>query len=137
LNAAFEGPQPSALRTTGRRGYRPAPFVSGSVLGVPWTAQGPGKPTLYSIYRSTILATVGGRFERSPPSFYRYSEGEFGKCIMRSIYACFLSFCRDEQGGEVLEYSIVTGLIVLGAISVIGKVGSKVLARWNSLNSSM
>jgi Flp pilus assembly pilin Flp len=46
-------------------------------------------------------------------------------------------FCRDESGGEVLEYSIVTGLIVLAAISVIGKVGGKVLARWNSLNSSL
>jgi Flp pilus assembly pilin Flp len=46
-------------------------------------------------------------------------------------------FLRDESGGEVLEYSIVTGLIVLAAISVIAKVGTKVLARWNSLNSSL
>jgi Flp pilus assembly pilin Flp len=45
--------------------------------------------------------------------------------------------CRDESGGEVLEYSIVTGLIVLGAIGLIGKVGGKVLARWNSLNKSL
>jgi len=46
-------------------------------------------------------------------------------------------FLLDEQGGEVLEYAIVAGLIVITAISVIGKVGSKVLARWNSLNSSL
>jgi pilus assembly protein Flp/PilA len=46
-------------------------------------------------------------------------------------------FLRNESGGEVLEYSIVTGLIVMGAISIIGKVGTKVLARWNSLNSSL
>jgi pilus assembly protein Flp/PilA len=44
---------------------------------------------------------------------------------------------RDETGGEVLEYAIVSGLIIVAAISVIGKVGGKVLAKWNSLNSSM
>jgi len=46
-------------------------------------------------------------------------------------------FYRDENGGEVLEYAVVAGLIVVAAISVIGKIGAKVLARWNSLNSSM
>jgi pilus assembly protein Flp/PilA len=44
---------------------------------------------------------------------------------------------RDEQGGEVLEYALIAGLIVVATISVIGKVGTKVLARWGSLNSSM
>ena len=43
----------------------------------------------------------------------------------------------DEQGGEVLEYALIAGLIVVAAISVITKVGTKVLARWQSLNSSM
>ena len=44
---------------------------------------------------------------------------------------------HDETGGEVLEYALIAGLIVVAAIAVIGKVGTKVLARWNSLNSSM
>lgn len=44
---------------------------------------------------------------------------------------------RDEQGGEVIEYAIVTGLIVVGAISTIGCVGGKLLARWNSVNSKL
>ena len=44
---------------------------------------------------------------------------------------------RDERGGEVLEYALIAGLIVVAAIAVIGAVGTKVLARWNSLNSSM
>ena len=39
----------------------------------------------------------------------------------------------DETGGEVLEYALIAGLIVVAAISVIGKVGVKVLARWSSL----
>jgi pilus assembly protein Flp/PilA len=46
-------------------------------------------------------------------------------------------FLADETGGEVLEYALIAGLIVVAAIAVIGKVGGKVLARWNSLNSSM
>jgi pilus assembly protein Flp/PilA len=44
---------------------------------------------------------------------------------------------RDETGGEVLESALIAGLIVVAAIGVIGKVGTKVLARWGSLNSSM
>lgn len=44
---------------------------------------------------------------------------------------------RDERGGEVLEYALIAGLIVVAAISVITKVGTKVLGRWQSLNSSM
>ena len=44
---------------------------------------------------------------------------------------------KDEQGGEVLEYALIAGLIVVAAIAVITSVGSKVVARWTSLNSSL
>lgn len=44
---------------------------------------------------------------------------------------------RDEQGGEVLEYALIAGLIVVAAIAVITSVGTKVLARWTALNSSL
>ena len=44
---------------------------------------------------------------------------------------------RDEQGGEVLEYALIAGLIVVAAIAVITSVGQKVLARWTSLNGSL
>jgi Flp pilus assembly pilin Flp len=43
---------------------------------------------------------------------------------------------RDEQGGEVLEYALIAGLIVVAAIAVITSVGGKVLARWQALNNS-
>jgi len=56
---------------------------------------------------------------------------------MKWISNQFRQLIDDEQGGEVLEYAVVTGPIVMAAISVIGKVGTKVLARWNSLNSSL
>jgi len=44
---------------------------------------------------------------------------------------------RDEQGGEVLEYALIAGLIIVAAIAAISSVGDKVLARWTSLNSSL
>ena len=44
---------------------------------------------------------------------------------------------RDEQGGEVLEYALIAGLIVVGAIALITSVGGKVLARWQSVDNSM
>ncbi|HYE17497.1 MAG TPA: Flp family type IVb pilin [Tepidisphaeraceae bacterium] len=44
---------------------------------------------------------------------------------------------RDERGGEVLEYALILGLIVVVAITIIGTVGTKVLARWTSVNSSI
>lgn len=44
---------------------------------------------------------------------------------------------RDENGGEVLEYALIVGLIVVAAIASITSVGTKVLARWTSLNNSM
>ncbi len=43
---------------------------------------------------------------------------------------------RDEQGGEILEYALIAGLIIVAAIAVISSVGGKVLARWNSVDSS-
>jgi Flp pilus assembly pilin Flp len=56
---------------------------------------------------------------------------------MAFLKASLLRLYRDEHGGETLEYALIAGLIVVAAIGVIGKVGGKVLARWNSLNSSM
>ena len=44
---------------------------------------------------------------------------------------------RDEQGGEVLEYALIAGLIVVAAIAVIGAVGTKVVAKWTSVNDGM
>jgi Flp pilus assembly pilin Flp len=44
---------------------------------------------------------------------------------------------NDDRGGEVLEYALIAGLIVVAAVVVIGSVGTKVLARWNSVNSRM
>jgi Flp pilus assembly pilin Flp len=44
---------------------------------------------------------------------------------------------RDEWGGEVIEWALVAGLVVIATIALIGAVGTKVLARWNSVDSSL
>jgi len=53
---------------------------------------------------------------------------------MRNLLARLIA---DEQGGEVLEYALIAGLIVVAAIAAITAVGNKVLARWTSLQNSM
>ncbi|HZZ44854.1 MAG TPA: hypothetical protein VFE58_18090 [Tepidisphaeraceae bacterium] len=44
---------------------------------------------------------------------------------------------HDERGGEILEYSLIIGLIVVGSVATITCVGSKVLTKWNSVNSGV
>ena len=43
---------------------------------------------------------------------------------------------RQQDGGEVLEYALIAGLIVVAAIAAITVVGTKVLANWNSLSGA-
>jgi pilus assembly protein Flp/PilA len=56
---------------------------------------------------------------------------------MKAMKNMLAKLVKDEQGGEVLEYALIAGLIVVAAIAVITAVGTKVLARWTSLNDSL
>jgi pilus assembly protein Flp/PilA len=56
---------------------------------------------------------------------------------MNKLKAILGRLVQDEQGGEVLEYVLIAGLIVIAAITIIGAVGTKVAARWTSVNASM
>ena len=51
--------------------------------------------------------------------------------------ALIAKLIKDEQGGEVLEYALILGLIVIACITVISTIGTKVQARWNSINASL
>jgi Flp pilus assembly pilin Flp len=46
-------------------------------------------------------------------------------------------FLSDENGGEVMEYALILGMIIVVTITLIGSVGTRVVARWTSVNSSM
>ena len=54
---------------------------------------------------------------------------------MKAMKNLLAKLVKDEQGGEVLEYALIAGLIVVAAIAVIGSVGSRVLGRWKSIDS--
>jgi pilus assembly protein Flp/PilA len=56
---------------------------------------------------------------------------------MKAMQNLLGKLVRDEQGGEVLEYALIAGLIVVAAIAAVTAVGNKVLARWTSLQNSM
>ncbi len=85
----------------------------------------------FSSFACNALACVG--FGNSV--HHRHGSGRLSREIhMKAILA---KLVRDEQGGEVLEYALIMGLIVVACIAVIGTVGGKVLAKWNSVNTSM
>ncbi|MDP9174376.1 MAG: Flp family type IVb pilin [Planctomycetota bacterium] len=56
---------------------------------------------------------------------------------MKTITNFAARLAHDEQGGEVLEYALIAGLIVIVAIAAISAVGTNVMAKWTSLNTSM
>jgi Flp pilus assembly pilin Flp len=72
-----------------------------------------------------------------PPFVFCVLRGVKVEKVMRSAWNFGRNLLMDETGGEVLEYALVAGLIVIAAISLISKVGAKVLARWTSLNAAM
>ena len=57
--------------------------------------------------------------------------------VMKAMKNLVSKLIKDEQGGEVLEYALIAGLIIVGAIAAVTAVGNKVLARWNSLQNSI
>jgi Flp pilus assembly pilin Flp len=55
---------------------------------------------------------------------------------MKTMRNLLIKLVSEDNGGEVLEYALIAGLIVVAAIAAISVVGTKVLARWNSLSGS-
>ena len=53
----------------------------------------------------------------------------FGKALVR--------FINDEQGTETLEWGLVCGLIVVGAIAAITVIGPKVTNMWNNMRDEI
>ena len=47
------------------------------------------------------------------------------------------AFAKDESGTETLEWGLVCGLIVVGAIIAITLIGPKVTAMWNDINNKV
>ncbi|HEY0008914.1 MAG TPA: hypothetical protein VGB55_09335 [Tepidisphaeraceae bacterium] len=56
---------------------------------------------------------------------------------MPNLFSAIRRLLRSERGSEIAEYAIIMGFIGLAAVAVIAALGVKVLARWNSVNSSI
>ena len=56
---------------------------------------------------------------------------------MSSLARIVTRVTSDETGTATLEYALVAGLIVVVCIGIIGAFGTKVMARWTSLDGSM
>ena len=46
-------------------------------------------------------------------------------------------FCKDEQGGGLVEYTLIVALIALAAVSAITTVGTKVTASFTSISGKL
>jgi pilus assembly protein Flp/PilA len=53
--------------------------------------------------------------------------------FMKRFFAAIL---LDDTGGQVMEYALIAGLIVVAAVAVISSVGGKVLSKWTYLGIS-
>jgi len=56
---------------------------------------------------------------------------------MRAVAKAIGLFVRDDRGTETLEWGLVCGLIVVGAITAITLIGPKVTKMWNDVNSKI
>ena len=56
---------------------------------------------------------------------------------MKKIAQKFVGFVKDESGTETLEWGLVCGLIVVGAITAIALIGPKITDMWNDVNTAV
>ena len=55
----------------------------------------------------------------------------------RTLGSSLARLLRDDRGGEVLEYALVAGLIVVGAIGAIRLLGVRVAWGWSYINGKL
>ena len=56
---------------------------------------------------------------------------------MKRLSNMLARFAKDERGTETLEWGLVCGLIVVGAITMIALIGPKVTDMWNDVNNEI
>jgi Flp pilus assembly pilin Flp len=49
----------------------------------------------------------------------------------------FIALWKDETGTETLEWGLVCGLLVIGAVVAINSIGPKMTDIWNDLNNEI
>ena len=56
---------------------------------------------------------------------------------MERVRKILAGFFKDESGTETLEWGLVCGLLVVGAITAITLIGPKVTDMWNDVNNEI
>ena len=56
---------------------------------------------------------------------------------MKSLTTWIYGFITDERATETLEWGLVCGLIVVGAITAIAIIGPKVTSMWNATSTKV
>ena len=56
---------------------------------------------------------------------------------MKALSKIIGGLLGDERGGEVIEYALIMGLLLLACLGVIGLLGGKVFARWSSTDAAL
>ena len=51
--------------------------------------------------------------------------------------ALLVSFVRDEQGQDLIEYGLLIGIITAGAVTFITPIGDKVSSYFSNLNRNL
>ena len=54
-----------------------------------------------------------------------------------NVTAAWRRFLRDQRGTETLEWGLVCGLIIIGAVAAIVLIGPKVTDMWNDFNNEV
>ena len=56
---------------------------------------------------------------------------------MARVKQLLSKFVADDRGTETLEWGLVCGLLVIGAITAIALIGPKVTTMWNNVNTAI
>ena len=56
---------------------------------------------------------------------------------MKRMTTLIARLMKDDRGTETLEWGLVCGLIVVGAITMIALIGPKVTDMWNDVNNEI
>lgn len=56
---------------------------------------------------------------------------------MKRFVKSAAQFMKDDRGTETLEWGLVCGLIVVGAITAIALIGPKVTDMWSDVNNQI
>jgi pilus assembly protein Flp/PilA len=82
-------------------------------------------------------ANAGARRGSVPRGRSAEPRGPIWETVMKTFKLLAKRLVTDEAGGEVLEYALIAGLIIVGAIAVITAVGTKVLAKWTAVSDGL